>query len=172
MSSISRWTSSERSSSLRQLARPLAQHRVPDLDDLAPAHPSRSRIGMRTPRSVRDLAGSLVAGVGVADHARAGVGREHAVELLGGEVRAVRHASPSRRGSSARSRRRRRDGCSPRTRRPPCSPARSGAASPRSRPSRRPSTRSRGRARPPSPSRGGRARSRSARSARRSSPSR
>ena len=33
------------------LARSLAQHRMPDLDDLARAHASCSCIGMRTPRS-------------------------------------------------------------------------------------------------------------------------
>ena len=57
------------------------------------------------------LDGAVVAGVGVADHARAGVVGEHPLQLLGGQVGAVGQGDHARRGSSGRCRRRRRGGC-------------------------------------------------------------
>ena len=72
----------------RHLARPLAEHRVADLAiggrSLRSASPSDAHAPL-----VGHLERALVAGVGVADHARAGVAGEHPVELLGGELGAV-----------------------------------------------------------------------------------
>ena len=73
--------------------------------------PWLAAIGTRTPRSRGDLERALVAGVGVADHAHARVGGQHPVELLARRARCRRRRRPSRRGSSARSRPRRRRGC-------------------------------------------------------------
>ena len=91
-----------------------ARSRLRDRRDLTIAHRHAPPvIGMRTPRSVGHLDRPVVAGVDVTDHAHAGVGWQHPLELLGGQVGAVGDARPCRRGSTGRCRRRRRGGCSP-----------------------------------------------------------
>ena len=150
----------------RPLRQPLVEAGGPEVGRPVRDH-ARVEEGESDAALARDLDRALVARVGVAHDARAGIGGEHALQARARPRRCRRRPPPCRRGSSSPCPRRRRDGPRPRWRRPPRSAARSGSASRRRRPSRPSSPRSRGSATPPSRRRGGRARSRSAPSPRR-----
>ena len=130
--------------------------------------PSRRSIrGRSRPRSRARARAPLVARVGVAHDAGAGIVRQHALDAARALVGAVRddlRAGVDRAADADAAAVVQRDPGGAGGRR---SASRSGAASRRSRRSRRACPRSRGRARRPSPSRGGRGRSRSAPSPRR-----